>query len=111
MRSRLFEPATAQFDPDQIVEIAMRNQRGLAIRGRAADENFGGLHSAALGADTVAKTGGTTRIMSSRCRIAIVGGGLAGVATANALKTFGLKAQLYEAAPAFRNNLLSSSHL
>jgi salicylate hydroxylase len=38
--------------------------------------------------------------MSSRCRIAIVGGGLAGVATANALKTFGLNAQLFEAAPA-----------
>jgi salicylate hydroxylase len=38
--------------------------------------------------------------MSSSCRIAIVGGGLAGVATANALKTFGLKAQLFEAAPA-----------
>jgi salicylate hydroxylase len=38
--------------------------------------------------------------MSSSCRIAIVGGGLAGVATANALKTFGLKAQLFESAPA-----------
>jgi salicylate hydroxylase len=38
--------------------------------------------------------------MSSSCRIAIVGGGLAGVATANALKTFGFKAQLFEAAPA-----------
>jgi salicylate hydroxylase len=38
--------------------------------------------------------------MPTNCRIAIVGGGLAGVATANALKTFGLKAQLYEAAPA-----------
>jgi salicylate hydroxylase len=38
--------------------------------------------------------------MSSSCRIAIVGGGLAGVATANALKIFGLKAQLFEAAPA-----------
>jgi salicylate hydroxylase len=38
--------------------------------------------------------------MSSSCRIAIVGGGLAGVATANALKTFGLNAQLFEAAPA-----------
>ena len=38
--------------------------------------------------------------MTSTCRIAIVGGGLAGVATANALKTFGLNAQLFEAAPA-----------
>jgi len=38
--------------------------------------------------------------MTSACRIAIVGGGLAGVATANALKTFGLNAQLFEAAPA-----------
>jgi salicylate hydroxylase len=38
--------------------------------------------------------------MSSDCRIAIVGGGLAGVATANALQTFGLKAQVFEAAPA-----------
>jgi salicylate hydroxylase len=38
--------------------------------------------------------------MVSSCRIAVVGGGLAGVATANALKTFGLDAQLFEAAPA-----------
>ena len=38
--------------------------------------------------------------MPTNCRIAIVGGGLAGVATANALKTFGIEAQLYEAAPA-----------
>jgi salicylate hydroxylase len=38
--------------------------------------------------------------MPANCRIAIVGGGLAGVATANALKTFGLNAQLYEAASA-----------
>ena len=38
--------------------------------------------------------------MPTNCRIAIVGGGLAGVATANALKTFGLSAQVYEAAPA-----------
>ena len=38
--------------------------------------------------------------MPTNCRIAIVGGGLAGVATANALKTFGIEAQLYEAAAA-----------
>lgn len=38
--------------------------------------------------------------MPISCRIAIVGGGLAGIATANALKTFGLSAQLFEAAPA-----------
>jgi salicylate hydroxylase len=38
--------------------------------------------------------------MSSSCRIAIVGGGLAGLATANALKTFGLGAEVFEAAPA-----------
>jgi salicylate hydroxylase len=38
--------------------------------------------------------------MSSSCRIAIVGGGLAGVAAAQALKTFGITAQLFEAAPA-----------
>jgi salicylate hydroxylase len=38
--------------------------------------------------------------MTSSCRIAIIGGGLAGVATANALKTFGFDAQLFEAAPA-----------
>src|SRR5260370_34393281 len=38
--------------------------------------------------------------MASNCRIAIVGGGLAGVAAAHALKTFGIKAQVFEAAPA-----------
>jgi salicylate hydroxylase len=38
--------------------------------------------------------------MSSRSRIAIVGGGLAGLAAANALKTFGIEAEVFEAAPA-----------
>ncbi|MFM9969771.1 MAG: FAD-dependent oxidoreductase, partial [Burkholderiales bacterium] len=38
--------------------------------------------------------------MESKCRIAIVGGGLAGIATANALKTFGIKAEVFEAAQA-----------
>ncbi|AJZ56988.1 flavin containing amine oxidoreductase family protein [Paraburkholderia fungorum] len=38
--------------------------------------------------------------MLTKCRIAIVGGGLAGTATANALKTFGIDADLFEAAPA-----------
>src|SRR3954469_9552808 len=38
--------------------------------------------------------------MPSSCRIAIVGGGLAGLAAANALKTFGMKAEVFEAAPA-----------
>jgi salicylate hydroxylase len=38
--------------------------------------------------------------MPSGCRIAIVGGGLAGLAAANALKTFGMKAEVFEAAPA-----------
>src|SRR5688572_24049220 len=38
--------------------------------------------------------------MSSSCRIAVVGGGLAGLAAANALKTFGIKAEVFEAAPA-----------
>ncbi len=38
--------------------------------------------------------------MPSSCGIAIVGGGLAGVAAAQALKTFGIKAELFEAAPA-----------
>lgn len=38
--------------------------------------------------------------MPSSCRIAIVGGGLAGLAAANALKTFGIEAQVFEAAPA-----------
>ena len=38
--------------------------------------------------------------MPSSCRIAIIGGGLAGLAAANALKTFGLKAEVFEAAPA-----------
>ncbi len=37
--------------------------------------------------------------MASSCRIAIVGGGLAGLAAAHALKTFGIKAQVFEAAP------------
>src|SRR6478735_7640074 len=38
--------------------------------------------------------------MSSSCRIAIVGGGLAGLAAANALKTFGIEAEVFEAASA-----------
>src|SRR5476651_2201114 len=38
--------------------------------------------------------------MSSSCKIAIVGGGLAGLAAANALKTYGMKAEVFEAAPA-----------
>jgi len=38
--------------------------------------------------------------MSSSCRVAIVGGGLAGLAAANALKTFGIAADVFEAAPA-----------
>ena len=38
--------------------------------------------------------------MPSSCRIAIVGGGLAGLAAANALKTFGVKAEVFETAPA-----------
>src|SRR4051812_16204568 len=38
--------------------------------------------------------------MPSSCRIAIVGGGLAGLAAANALMTFGMKAEVFEAAPA-----------
>jgi salicylate hydroxylase len=36
----------------------------------------------------------------SSCGIAIVGGGLAGLAVANALKTFGMKAEVFETAPA-----------
>ena len=35
----------------------------------------------------------------SSCRIAIVGGGLAGAAAANALKTLGISAEVFEAAP------------
>jgi salicylate hydroxylase len=38
--------------------------------------------------------------MSSSGRIAIVGGGLAGLAAAHALKTFGITAEVFEAAPA-----------
>jgi salicylate hydroxylase len=38
--------------------------------------------------------------MSSGCRIAIVGGGLAGLATANSLKTVGIAAEIFEQAPA-----------
>src|ERR1700722_13150942 len=38
--------------------------------------------------------------MSSHCRMAIVGGGLAGVAAARALQTFGIKVELFETAPA-----------
>jgi salicylate hydroxylase len=38
--------------------------------------------------------------MPSSCRIAIVGGGLAGLAAANALKTFGIEVQVFEQAPA-----------
>ena len=38
--------------------------------------------------------------MPSSCRLAIVGGGLAGLAAANALQTFGIKAEVFEQAPA-----------
>jgi salicylate hydroxylase len=38
--------------------------------------------------------------MASSCRIAIVGGGLAGLAAAQALTTFGMKAEVFEAAAA-----------
>ena len=38
--------------------------------------------------------------MPSSCKIAIVGGGLAGLAAANALKTFGMAAEVFETAPA-----------
>jgi salicylate hydroxylase len=38
--------------------------------------------------------------MPSSCKIAIVGGGLAGLAAANALQTFGMKAEVFETAPA-----------
>ena len=38
--------------------------------------------------------------MSSSCKIAIVGGGLAGLAAAHALTTFGMPAEVFEAAPA-----------
>src|SRR5215471_17301459 len=38
--------------------------------------------------------------MSSRCRIAIVGGGLAGLAAANAMRSFRIEPEVFEAAPA-----------
>ena len=38
--------------------------------------------------------------MVSRCRFAIVGGGLAGLASANALRIFGIEAEVFEQAPA-----------
>jgi salicylate hydroxylase len=38
--------------------------------------------------------------MASSCRIAIVGGGLAGIAAAHALKTVGITAEVFETAPA-----------
>src|SRR4029077_19185771 len=38
--------------------------------------------------------------MPSSCRIAIIGGGLAGLAAANALRTFGINAEVFETAPA-----------
>jgi salicylate hydroxylase len=38
--------------------------------------------------------------MPSNCKIAIVGGGLAGLAAANALKAFGMQAEVFETAPA-----------
>lgn len=37
--------------------------------------------------------------MAPNCTIAIVGGGLAGLATAQALKSFSIKAEVFEAAP------------
>ena len=38
--------------------------------------------------------------MASSCRIAIVGGGLAGLAAAQSLKIFGIATEVFEAAPA-----------
>ena len=38
--------------------------------------------------------------MPSSCKIAIVGGGLAGLAAANALEAFGMAAEVFETAPA-----------
>jgi salicylate hydroxylase len=38
--------------------------------------------------------------MTSSCRIAIIGGGLAGLAAANALRAFGMAPEVFEAAPA-----------
>ena len=38
--------------------------------------------------------------MPSSCKIAIVGGGLAGLAAAHTLKTFGMQAEIFETAPA-----------
>jgi salicylate hydroxylase len=38
--------------------------------------------------------------MSSGCKIAVIGGGLAGLATANALRTFGMEPDVFETAPA-----------
>jgi salicylate hydroxylase len=38
--------------------------------------------------------------MASSCRIAIVGGGLAGLAAAHAMRTVGIAAEIFEAAPA-----------
>jgi salicylate hydroxylase len=38
--------------------------------------------------------------MPSNCKVAIVGGGLAGLAAAHALKTLGIKAEVFEIAPA-----------
>src|SRR5499427_3884928 len=38
--------------------------------------------------------------MSASCRVAIVGGGLAGLAAAHALKAHGMKAEVFETAPA-----------
>jgi salicylate hydroxylase len=38
--------------------------------------------------------------MPANCRVAIVGGGLAGLAAANALRTFDIEAQVFEQAPA-----------
>ena len=38
--------------------------------------------------------------MASSCRIAIVGGGLSGLATAHALTTFSIEADVFETAPA-----------
>ena len=38
--------------------------------------------------------------MTSRCRIAIIGGGLAGLAAANALRSLGMAPEVFEAAPA-----------
>src|SRR6185295_8471725 len=53
MQARLAEPSPAQFPPDHRIEIAMRDQRGLALLAGALHQDVGSVRGALLGASII----------------------------------------------------------